>query len=164
MKTKNYLPILCMVIILFAFSQIPKTAAYAMDVTWKDYIAGGAYDTCTIIIMSDCSITEPVTITGKVTIVSNGDNVYALKRGCAGDLITIEDGATLTLENVIIDGDGVNSISDSGGTLVRVNSGGMLNMGDSVILLANQVIYLTHQALLPAQSLLPCCVDIWKRL
>ncbi|MDR3000760.1 MAG: hypothetical protein LBU89_05795, partial [Fibromonadaceae bacterium] len=75
----------------------------------------------TIVIIGDFEIT-PVTIYRTVTIKSDA-TTRTLTRAAPGSLFFVDEGAALTLENIIIDGGGEN-ITGANGPLVDVNGAG----------------------------------------
>jgi hypothetical protein len=92
----------------------------------------------TITVTEDCVVDKPTTIAGSVTIKSGGNTPRTIKRGTAGSLITVTEGATLTLENIIIDG-GKNGVWADGveGSLVDLGNGAILIMSDDAVLQNN---------------------------
>jgi len=120
---------------VFAFLSVFSATAYAQpckDV--GDLISGNT----TITITGDCIVDKPTTIAGNVTIKSGGNTPRTLKRGTAGPLITVIEGAVLTLENIILDGDKNGAWADGGeGSLVAVGNGAALIMNAGAVLQNN---------------------------
>jgi M6 family metalloprotease-like protein len=84
---------------------------------------------------STLTINNPQTAGATLTIRSaNPAAPVTLTRGVSGNLFTIQDGATLILENIIIDGDSNGNFAETGGgSLVRINSGGALVMNAGAV-------------------------------
>ncbi|MCL2206794.1 MAG: hypothetical protein FWB90_01715 [Fibromonadales bacterium] len=79
----------------------------------------------------DQLITIPPPITAGRTLTirsSNATEPVTIKRGISGDLFTVPEGATLILEDIIIDGD-KNVLFGSNGSLVSVNGTFIMNDG-----------------------------------
>jgi len=95
----------------------------------------------TITLTDNCVIDNPITIAGNITIKSDGKGPYTLTRGVSGNLITVAEGATLILENIIIDGDSrqgeFSNTNSSGASLVIVENGAALIMNDDTVLRNN---------------------------
>jgi len=116
--------------VLFAFLAV--TAAWGQNVTTvADFNARvAAYATATsdveIVVGTNLTLTSLVTIpanaNGKTLTIrsANSEEPVVLKRGVSGNLFTVSGGATLVLENIIIDGDKDGEFVDGGGSLVRV--------------------------------------------
>jgi len=83
------------------------------------------------------TITRRIEMNEHVTLDGTGKNITIL-RGVTGDLFTVGAGGSLTLENIIIDGN--NTVepfsTNSDGSLVRVN-GGTLTMNGGAVLRNN---------------------------
>ena len=82
-------------------------------------------------VTGDITLEQAVTISGKsVTIKSNG-GPWTITRGstATGNLITVESGAALTIENIIIDGN-KDVVTDAGGSLVCVEGNFTMNGGE----------------------------------
>jgi len=125
-----------MVLLLLILITVNGTHAFAKDVTWKGPISGGIYESGTITISGDCSVNGQIVIDGIVTIESlNG--VHTMTRDVFGDLIIVEDGATLILINVIIDGNNSAFNNAKNGSLVRVNNGGTIEIRNGAVLRNN---------------------------
>ncbi|MCL2206974.1 MAG: T9SS type A sorting domain-containing protein [Fibromonadales bacterium] len=73
----------------------------------------------------------PTPETVGITLTIRGGN-FAIARGISGNLFTVSAGATLVLEDIIIDGNG-----GGGGSLAIVGDGGMLEMCDGAVLRNN---------------------------
>ncbi|MDR3000221.1 MAG: hypothetical protein LBU89_03060, partial [Fibromonadaceae bacterium] len=67
----------------------------------------------------------------------NPSTPVTLTRGVSGNLFTVSSGATLILENIVIDGDKDGDFVGGGGTLILVNSGGTLVMNYGAVLRNN---------------------------
>jgi len=105
-------------------------------------ISGFIDGNITIALKGDCIIDNPVTIAGNVIIKSSGSKPYILTRGVTGNLLTVAEGAALTLENIIIDGGSKqgkfsNALNKSSASLVFVENGAALIMNDGAILQNN---------------------------
>ncbi|MCL2282946.1 MAG: hypothetical protein FWC26_06475 [Fibromonadales bacterium] len=86
-------------------------------------------------LVKNITIPAPVTAGKTLTIRANSVNPVVLTRKTYGVLFTVSDGATLILENIIIDGDRYNNPYNNGsnGSLVVVNEGGTLEMNGGAI-------------------------------
>jgi hypothetical protein len=131
MKKRNVL--LCVLAALLVFSATTY-AQFCSDVS--GFISGNVMFSIT----DGCVIDKPVTIAGNVTIKSGGDVSPILNRGVCGPLITVAAGATLILENIIIDGN-KNDVRFDSGSLVFVESAATLIIKNGAILQNNAASY-----------------------
>lgn len=91
----------------------------------------------TVLIGGNCDMTSKVLVSSSVTIASTPGNQCILLRNSAftDSMFELSGGSTLTLTDIILDGNKSNVSST--GTLVVVNVGGTLNLGQNSILRNN---------------------------
>jgi len=98
-----------------------------------------------IVIGADIVIPSNLTISGSYTLtISSDSTIRTLTRGFSDTsstypptgLFIVDRGATLTMENIIVDGD-KSTYTDNKALLVAINSDGMFTMGDGAVLQNN---------------------------
>ncbi|MCL2698499.1 MAG: chitobiase/beta-hexosaminidase C-terminal domain-containing protein, partial [Oscillospiraceae bacterium] len=85
----------------------------------------------TLTFNNDYTLRSLLTLSWDITVRSGTDTPYTVTRGVGGNLITYGGDRTLTLENIIIDGNKEN-FPNPGGSLIRMNNS-TLNVGDTVV-------------------------------
>ena len=94
-------------------------------------------DQYTVIIDADITLTATPTTIIKPFIIKSDGTARTITRGVTGDLITVQTDGSLTLENIIIDGNS-ETYSNSTGSLVRVEVKGKFTMNDGAVLQNNK--------------------------
>ena len=98
-------------------------------------------DDIVINLTMDFNITQTLTIpangNGKTLTITGNSANRTLTRGMGGNLFTVSANAVLVLKDIIIDGDKNGSFSSGGGSLLIVNSAGMLIMDAGAVVRNN---------------------------
>ena len=141
LKTRRILCVLLTLVLMVSLMPMIDNPAYAATpVTWS----GGTQSTQTISESTDITVTGEVTIEGQITI-SGSDTVVTisgggmLKRGFSGTLIRIQNGSSLILDNITIDGNKAIYTTNVNEWLVYIFQGG-LEMNDGAVLQNNAII------------------------
>ena len=95
-----------------------------------------------VILVNDVSVSETLTVNGEPTIYGSGKTI-SRAAGYTGTVLTVASGATLTVENLVLDGSGATAT----GNLIKTTGNGKIVLNEGTVLQNNNgahAVYLDH--------------------